>query len=78
MPLVSFLPPIATQEVRSAVQTFATHTAVVSDGWRPRDIGHLSDQAVHALTAILNLAEVAACPLGDLVDVVFLPKPGGG
>ena len=30
------------------------------------------------LAAILNLAERAGYPLGDLVDVVFLDKPGGG
>ena len=39
---------------------------------------YLCDNNIAVLTAILNLAEVAGYPLGDLVDVVFLDKPGGG
>ena len=41
-------------------------------------MGLLSADALHTLANIFNLAEVAGYPLGDLVDVVFLPKPGGG
>ena len=48
------------------------------DGWRPRDIGLLSTDALEDLATLFNTAEVAACPLGELIDVVFLPKPGGG
>ena len=32
---------------------------------------------MHTQAAIINLSEVAGYPLGDLVDIVFLPKPGG-
>ena len=38
----------------------------------------LCDGALGALTNILNLSERAVYPLGDLVDIVFLAKPGGG
>ena len=48
------------------------------DGWRPQDIGLLSPNALEALATLFNMAEVAAFPLGELIDVVFLPKPGGG
>ena len=72
------LPPITATEIRRAARTFSAHTAVGSDGWRPRDIALLSPEALAPLAGIFNAAELAAYPLGELVDIVFLPKPGGG
>ena len=71
------LPPIAAPEIRRAARTFPEGTAAGPDGWKPRDIGLLSDDALLPLAGLFNAAEVAAYPLGDLVDIVFLPQPGG-
>ena len=73
-----FLPPIRAEEIRAASSTFPAHTAFGPDGWRPRDIGLLSDSALERLATLFSLAEVAAFPLEELMDVVFLPKPGAG
>ena len=72
------MPPIAATGIRRAGRTFSAHTAVGPDGWRPRDIALLSPEALAPLAGIFNAAELAAYPLGELVDIVFLPKPGGG
>ena len=72
------LPPITATDIRRAARTFPEGTAIGPDGWKPRDIGLLSDDALAPLAGLLNAAEIAAYPLGDLVDIVFLPKPGGG
>ena len=61
-----------------AARTFTAHTAVGPVGWRPRGIALLSDQALAPLAGLFSLAEVAAYPRGELVDIVFLPKPGVG
>lgn len=71
------LPPIEATEVRQAAGILLARTAVGPDGWRPRDIGLLSDEAFTTLASLCNMAEVAAFPLGDL-GVVILLKPGGG
>ena len=71
------LPLITATEIRRAARTFPAGAAVGPDGWKPRDIGALSDEAFFPLAGLFNAAEVAAYPLGELVDIVFLPKPGG-
>ena len=72
------LPPITTIEVRKTLRTFSKGTAVGADGWRPCDLQLLCDKSIGVLINILNIAERAGYPLGDVVDIVFLDKPGGG
>ena len=71
------LPPITTQELTCALGSFHKDTAVGADHWKPHELLNLSPTGLSLLAAILNLAERAGYPLGDLVDVVFLDKPGG-
>ena len=72
------LPPITAREVQWALSKFSRSTAVGADHWKPHELLYLSTTGIHILTCIVNLAERAGYPLGDLVDVVFLDKSGGG
>ncbi len=74
------LPPLGAQRIRSAAATFAEGTATTYDGFHPRQVGLLCDDALEVLSMILAAVEAAAVwpSQVSLVVAALLPKESGG
>ncbi len=74
------LPRISVERLRNSSRTFARRTATTFDGFHPRMLGNLSDEALETLAAILAAVEASAVwpRQVSLVVAVLLPKAKGG
>ncbi len=71
--------PSSIKELRDAAKSFAAGTSR-SDGWQPRQIAALCDEAIRALSALLHLAERSGNFPTSMQScmVVLISKPCGG
>ncbi len=66
--------------LREVAGTFSSRTSTTFDGFHPRELSHLSEDALGALATIFATAEVAATwpRQVSLIVAALLPKPKGG
>ncbi len=74
------LPPLAVQRLREIAMSFTRRTAQTFDGFHPRLLGALSDDALGTLATLLLACETAGrWPRQiNLVVTALIPKPKGG
>ncbi len=74
------LPLLEVESLRATAGTFATRTSTTYDGFHPRALGHLSDEALSTLAVIYAAVERAGIwpRQVSLIVAALLPKPAGG
>ncbi len=74
------LPQISRERIRESAATFALRTSTTYDGFHPRVIGYLSDEAIDTLSLLYAAIEASAIwpRQVSVVVAVMLPKPRGG
>ncbi len=77
---VSELPILSAEQLREAARSFKERTSITFDGFHPRHLGDLSDDALCALAYIFQATEVCGRWPRQLrlVATALLPKPKGG
>ncbi len=74
------LPAMGASRLRAAALTFRWRTTQTFDGFHPRQLGDLPDDALEVLSVILQAVEVSGVwpPQIAMVITALLPKPKGG
>ncbi len=74
------LPRMTPHRLKEVAGSFSSRTSTTYDGFHPRELGHLSEEALGALATIFATAEVAAIwpRQVSLIVAALLPKPKGG
>ncbi len=74
------LPPISIERLREVSSSFSEATATTFDGFHPRHISCLSEEALQSLSLILAAVEASAMwpTQVSLIVAALLPKPAGG
>ena len=71
--------PPTTQDVRDVAATFTRKTSA-PDGWHPRQLAHLSEPSLEALSGLFTTWERSGHPDEAIESLVvkMIPKPAGG